>query len=636
MKRKNTSRITAFLLALLLTGCGKAPAQTEGEESTPPVKETIKDSGTPNIKPSETADTIAPPPVSEVNTDNLPTFGDREKNSFAMLYHLALTAEEVRRSGENRLLLDEIYSHLVNDIDPAAVDETTQQYLREMRDVIKSVMSVSLKRDRLDYIHNQNQASAFRLSIPSPSDLLASAATLDWKSLAASTALSVVDTILNYRSSNENATEEYLLGGWELDDEELAAITQSRDLAFDYMVDMVREYGLDSAFTLSEREIEIFAEICAMDNPYGKLQRLKAEADTYQSLGEYWLQLADAYYETGKYLECLDCVSAYNTLSADIFRKDRNYANILPKAVASAGEVYSGDDYAAALRTFAGDIMANTDGSDWALRTFAVQVYVEIFNQKADESALNKAYEIALNNTAILAEEQKELNRQYLAPITVPDLSEPDYGNLSDEEKQKLRDEFKNDRKLMEAYYDGLKEARKTELPPLYEPLLLNCDLLFAISEKKAIGAEEKRVIEEILQTNGDNPVFLSNPVNDLYSFAPAETAVTVEMSKHELIIPVEILTEEAVVTIVVTEGENTFLIDDCVVTEVERRGEGIETFFAHVSGQKLKAHKWTAESAVEITVSNGRNTDDLVFRFTVSEYKDRWLVGDTVVFAEA
>ena len=49
-----------------------------------------------------------------------------------------------------------------------------------------------------------------------------------------------------------------------------------------------------------------------------------------------------------------------------------------------------------------------------------------------------------------------------------------------------------------------MEEARKTELPPLYEPLVLNCDLLFALANELKIDNSEKTVINKILQTEKD------------------------------------------------------------------------------------------------------------------------------------
>ena len=99
---------------------------------------------------------------------------EKEKNSFSMMYYLAITAEEIRTSKDNRLILDDIYTALLNDINPGAIDEITQDYLNNLRDTIKSYLSISTKRERLQYIYNQDKAAAMRSAVPDPLSILSS------------------------------------------------------------------------------------------------------------------------------------------------------------------------------------------------------------------------------------------------------------------------------------------------------------------------------------------------------------------------------------------------------------------------------------------------------------------------------
>ena len=72
---------------------------------------------------------------------------------------------------------------------------------------------------------------------------------------------------------------------------------KNRDQAFDYMVDIVQEYGLDGKLTLNEEAIKNFAEICDIESPREKIRRLQSEYKTYKMLGNYWLELANCYFE---------------------------------------------------------------------------------------------------------------------------------------------------------------------------------------------------------------------------------------------------------------------------------------------------------------------------------------------------
>lgn len=126
----------------------------------------------------------------------------------------------------------------------------------------------------MQFIYNQQKASAIRSAIPNPIAILSVNNAMDWKRLAVSVAYTAADSYSNYKNAGENADTAFIMSGWELDDEEIATIQKNRDRAFDYMVDMVRANNLDGLKTLNEKAIENFAEISSIENPSEKIKRL--------------------------------------------------------------------------------------------------------------------------------------------------------------------------------------------------------------------------------------------------------------------------------------------------------------------------------------------------------------------------
>ena len=55
-----------------------------------------------------------------------------------------------------------------------------------------------------------------------------------------------------------------------------------------------------------------------------------------------------------------------------------------------------------------------------------------------------------------------------------------------------------------------MKEDRKLALPAVYEPLLLNCELLFSLAEELGINDDDRTNINEILHENGTSTSRLS------------------------------------------------------------------------------------------------------------------------------
>lgn len=580
---------------------------------------------TPTPKPSNTS----------VKNDNTGLTW-QQKNSFSMLYYLAITAEEIRISKDNRLVLDDIYTALLNDINPGAIDETTQDHLRSLRDIIKSYRSLSVKRERLEYLHNENKANAIRSAVPNPVSVLSIANSLDWKRLAIAAVLTTIDSVKNYVNAKSAADREYLISGWELDDEETAAIQKNREQAFDYMVDIVQEYKLDGKLTLNEAAIKRFAEICKIESVQERIRRLESEEETYKLLGNYWLELADCYFETNRYQKCLDCVEKYNNLATGIYRKDYNFVKFLPKAVVAAQNTYTGDKYIKTLASYADAIISDTSADDWSLRYFAAQVYLDLYSRTNDSKYLNKAYDIAYDNVTVLLAEQRKLNSLYLADVQEIKVDEPDYRFMSPEQKKDAKKQYNDEVKRAKEYTKGLKEARKTELPPLYEPLEVNCDLLFALAEKKNISNTEKAEIEAILQTN-NNGIFLSNAVNDHYSFSHKSSNSDITINKNELIIPANLLSPDAMIAVIVKNESGTkATFNDYVCTKVKRDGSTVDKFNAYLSSKTMKEFTWANGDTVTIGIKCGTDYEMTVYKFRVSEYKANWIFPDTVKFEKA
>ena len=652
--RSRILRIVAVVLTFcfLLTGCSIfSKSDDTSSEANNPSAVLDEPSAVPTFKPVDHNDQKDPNENPQDQTDENDGFEAEETQrpsilteeekqhaeqlkSFSMMYYLAITAEDIRTSKDNRLLLDDIYTSLLNDINPGAIDEITQDHLRNLRDIIKSYLQISTKRERLQFIYNQSKASAIRSAVPNPLAILSTTRSLNWKQLAISAVYTTVDSFVNYKNASDAADMEFLMSGWDLDDEEIATVQKNRDRAFDYMVDMVQAYGLDGKMTLNEKSIEKFAEICRIESVPERIRRLVSEEKTYRLLGNYWLELAECYFETSKYDKCLECIENYRDLSIGIYRQDYNYVRVLPMAIVSAQNTYTGRRYISIAKEYADAIMSNTSTEDWSIRYFAAQVYLDLFSRTGDKEYLLKAYWIAYDNVTVLLQGQRDLNNTYLNDVKEIKIEEPDYRYMSEKQKSAKKEEYKAEQKRLKEYNKAIKEKRKTELPPLYEPLVVNCELLFALAEEMNISDSDRKEIEAILATE-TNGIFLSKPVNDRYSFGKEPVSYLIEFNEDEIVIPANLLTAEAQISVTVTEGTSSETFNDCAVTKVERKGDTVESYKAYVVSKTLKKHEWTADSKVTVTIKYTDAYDETIdFKFYVSEYTEHWY-GDKIVFTQ-
>lgn len=542
-----------------------------------------------------------------------------QRNSIAMLNYLATLTQEINASRNSRMFLEEAYASLINNTNPEEVNELTESHLCSLLDTIEEYRVIAVKRERLEYLYNQNKAKAIREAIPNPVSVLSAATSLDLKRLVASVAYMAVDSISSYNAYNDELDQAFLQDGWALDDEAATALHESRKYAFLFMIEIVREDNLPGELALNESAVENFVTWTTNDNVVQRLQFLESEEETYRGFGNYWLARAECYYELKDYDNCLEAIEMYKKYQADIFRKDYYFAQIMPKAIAAAAEYYSDEEYISHAEDYLNILVENTESNEWALRFFAAQVYMDLYTKTSKIAYLDKAYDLVLNNVNVLVNEQKELTSAYLADVKEVEI--PD--DATSDEKKQIKD-----------YNKALKETRKTELPTIYEPLLLNCELLFALIEKVDVSSAERTKIDSILGVNGSN-VFLTVPVVNRYASTARNVDVTATFDKASLSVPVSCVSANSEIRVSVTENGKTTVYDDWMVSKVERSGDDFESYVATYTSEKAKDQTWSAESTVmiEILDEEGSGYDPVVIRFKVSKYSK--FIWETVKFEQ-
>lgn len=214
-----------------------------------------------------------------------------------------------------------------------------------------------------------------------------------------------------------------------------------------------------------------------------------------------------------------------------------------------------------------------------------------------------------------LLKEQREVNDTYLNDIREQAAVEPDYRYITEVEKKKAKKEYEAEKKRAKEYNKSLKHAWKTELPSFYEPLVVNCELLFALADKMNLTGTEKADIEAILKTS-EEETFLVKPINDAYSFTRRGSTYSIDFSKDGMIIPVNLLTADSKITVTVSDHCATRTFENCKVTKVDRGGKTIDTFKAYVSSKALKKYEDSApygKWGMELMFMNSKKFDDSI-----------------------
>ena len=547
---------------------------------------------------------------------------DEQRNAIAMLNFITVLTQEINDSKNSRLYLENAYSELINNSYPNAVDEMTLSQMTGLLDVMEAYRMLEVKRERLQYIYEQNQAQAIRAAVPNPVGVLSAIGSFDPKKMLGAIVYMAVDSATSYMAYTKESELQYLKDGWALDDEEAETLHQSRKQIFNYMVEMVKEYHLPGDQTLTESTVKEFVKWENDKNVVGRIRFLETNRDVYSSYGGYWIILADSYYNNNEYKKCLEALQSYHDLKVRILRKDYSLANVLPLGITSALECLSEDEYVEKAESYAQEIIDNTDNYDWSLRYFSAQTFMDLYAKTQKKSFLERAYDIALDNCNYLVSEQVKMNEEYLSSI---ELEEVPKGSTKEKKTE------------IEKYNDLLEEERETALPPVYEPLRVNCELLFGIAEELKIPDDKKAEIDGILHLNG-SPLFLTVQLDKEYwqisekgnEISDSSKDYEVVFSGNSLILPARILSENAEIKVYLMENgkDEAVEITDWVPREVHREEENdISTFEAAYKSKTLADYHWSPDTRIRIVVSPYPNIDlpGYEFNFMANGTKNEW-----------
>lgn len=166
--------------------------------------------------------TCVPFPASaraEEGDNVMASLSDTQRNSVGVLNYLAYLTKEIESQKSNRLYLEDAYSSLYNNTYMNAIDEVTLGQVKSLLTALYNFRMLAAKRERLEYIYEQNQAQAIRDAVPDPLAVMVGSRTNSLQKALVMIIYLTIDSIANYRSSKSAADMEYLQGGWELDDE---------------------------------------------------------------------------------------------------------------------------------------------------------------------------------------------------------------------------------------------------------------------------------------------------------------------------------------------------------------------------------------------------------------------------------
>ena len=534
-----------------------------------------------------------------------------QQQSLAMMNHLIFITQEMIQYQKNQLYLDDIYNELTNNINPEAVDVKVEELMTSMLTSLKDFKLLETQRERLQFVYEQERANTLEKQLDATTaDVVAvvsnpKATKVEWAVTALKTTVSVGRMIFGDVKTAAELEIQYTKDGWVLDDKATEEVHTRREELFAYRAQMVREENLPAKYTLNEEAVSQFVEWKYNDNLTSRIQFFESHQETYKYFNEYWLTLASCYYDNEDYQKCLDAVKEYEKINGEvsIFRNDYDYANILPLCIVSAREVYEQDQYIKLANTYLPLIAENSRDEDWINRYFVAQAYVDLYELTDDTKYLENAYNVILNLSNTLTMEQRKINQQYLDDVAVSQVDLSGKNALS--------------------FAQMLEELRKTEFPPVSEPLRMSTELLFALAEKLNVSYAEKEKITKMLHNDGEDLFYnliYDNAVRfDKDPTDPEIAELTVKYNLDTgLKIPLVMLTEDSVIKVSAVGKNKTTVFEDWILTKVERKNKNVEEFLAVYKSKKASnfEYKNGMDIVVEIYADSTAETPDYTIKF--------------------
>lgn len=419
----------------------------------------------------------------------------------------------VLASTNNRAVLDEIYLlEWYEDI-----STTNSQYILSFRDDINEFKSIDVKRERLEYIYNQNRSMAAASLVPNA----LSVATVAFSSgnpkqaviAIAGTALS---SITNYLTTKQRAELELIQSQWNLDDDASRAFNNLNNAIFANLTTLSRDYGFSRDDYASIATIQNFVKDVQNENitPSDIIQicvGTNYERELSQ-FSDYWRIVGSAYYELGEYNEALTAINQYEKCYEKVFYHDPNYAQMMMIKAYCIDELsINKEEIVDELIEIANAINENLGvGRDWLQKYYCYLIYKDVASYTNDNSYLKKAFEVLdevfyININTYAKDLENYLSYQFLEDIITgleQNIAEIDNEIANQKEQRKAAntkerkeiidkeiEKLKANKKEFEENIDAQKEIAKKTLPPSVSLLI-------------SLAYEYKNLAEELGETD--------------------------------------------------------------------------------------------------------------------------------------
>ena len=311
---------------------------------------------------------------------------------FALSQRLQLDTVIARKSSNNRIVLTELS---LRDLVPTA-NASTKNYYLSFNERIQSLQLIDIKRERLEYISNENKKNALLALAPNALSVATMAISTGFTNPLGAI-ISVVgaatSSVTNYLSAKSEANMDQLRSEWELDDTEMEILNRLGMEIYEYKCQIAFDYDIPIEMTLSIKDLEAFVDYSNDSDPTVRMIKLQNLDTRLEILPDYWRELALTAYELGHYEETLNYIEKFEEIYCPIIYHDTDYAQLL-MVKCDCLDILNEPNKYELLPKIANQLLQSSKTDDWETQFFVLALYTDLYNQTKDLSYLFNAYKL--------------------------------------------------------------------------------------------------------------------------------------------------------------------------------------------------------------------------------------------------
>ena len=320
---------------------------------------------------------------------------------------LLFETARVLKSQNNLIIVDEISQY---DWKWKTDPDLTTPYINSFNDTINNNKLINQKRERLQYMYEQNRSMTIASLVPNALHMvnIALNARDPLKAIIA-VGGAALSSYTNYTTTKQQAELQLIQEQWELDDQQKKIFENVQKDLRTYLSNICLKYGFENEDLASPQTLQSFVEECSnynfseifkiddensrknlARNYYFAINTVQFKNELYM-FPEYWAEIVKATYLLDNYPETLKAISNFEKCYVETMYHDDLYATIMEiKAYCILEKIRSLEEDPAILETVVDSILKMSPELDWTKQYFCVELYKELYQITKDKSLLEK------------------------------------------------------------------------------------------------------------------------------------------------------------------------------------------------------------------------------------------------------